>query len=171
MASHSSIIAWRIPWTEEPGGLQSMGSQRVGHSSGTMLYFQVVFLKNSFLCQVFCSILVTVFNPLFPNLFKNEDFFIGKIFFLHSLKRINTSWIKKGINNINLVMLLVNLLNYIYICLKMTYIYMHKNCFLLSIEKMPGIYTYIFFFPQNHLYCQLNPTLYNSWLTGWGQLL
>ena len=30
MASHSSI-AWRIPWTEEPGGLQSMGSQRVGH--------------------------------------------------------------------------------------------------------------------------------------------
>ena len=31
MASHSSILAWRIPWTEEPGGLQSMGSQRVGY--------------------------------------------------------------------------------------------------------------------------------------------
>ena len=31
MATQSSIIAWRIPWTEEPGGLQSMGSQRVGH--------------------------------------------------------------------------------------------------------------------------------------------
>ena len=30
-ATHSSIHAWRIPWTEEPGGLQSMGSQRVGH--------------------------------------------------------------------------------------------------------------------------------------------
>ena len=29
--SHSSILAWRIPWTEEPGKLQSMGSQRVGH--------------------------------------------------------------------------------------------------------------------------------------------
>ena len=29
--SHSRILAWRIPWTEEPGGLQSMGSQRVGH--------------------------------------------------------------------------------------------------------------------------------------------
>ena len=28
MAAHSSILAWRIPWTEEPGGLQSMGSQR-----------------------------------------------------------------------------------------------------------------------------------------------
>ena len=31
MATHSSILAWRIPWTEEPSGLQSMGSQRVGH--------------------------------------------------------------------------------------------------------------------------------------------
>ena len=30
MAIHSSILAWRIPWTEEPGGLQSMGSQRLG---------------------------------------------------------------------------------------------------------------------------------------------
>ena len=30
MASNSSILAWRIPWTEEPGGLQSMGLQRVG---------------------------------------------------------------------------------------------------------------------------------------------
>ena len=32
MATHSSILAWRIPWTEEPGGLQSIGSQRVGHN-------------------------------------------------------------------------------------------------------------------------------------------
>ena len=31
MATHSSILAWRIPWKEEPGRLQSMGSQRVGH--------------------------------------------------------------------------------------------------------------------------------------------
>ena len=31
MATHSSTLAWRIPWTEEPGGLQSMGSQRDGH--------------------------------------------------------------------------------------------------------------------------------------------
>ena len=30
MATHSSVLAWRVPWTEEPGGLQSMGSQRVG---------------------------------------------------------------------------------------------------------------------------------------------
>ena len=32
MASYSSILAWRIPWTEKPGGLQSMGLQRVGHN-------------------------------------------------------------------------------------------------------------------------------------------
>ena len=32
MAAHSSILAWRVPWTQEPGGLQSMGSQRVTHS-------------------------------------------------------------------------------------------------------------------------------------------
>ena len=31
MATHSSILAWRIPWTEEPGRLQSTGSQRIGH--------------------------------------------------------------------------------------------------------------------------------------------
>ena len=31
MAIHSIILAWRIPWTEEPGGLESMGSQSVGH--------------------------------------------------------------------------------------------------------------------------------------------
>ena len=31
MATHSSILAWKIPWTEEPGGLQFMGSKRVGH--------------------------------------------------------------------------------------------------------------------------------------------
>ena len=31
MRTHSTILAWRIPWTEEPGGLQSMGSRRAGH--------------------------------------------------------------------------------------------------------------------------------------------
>ena len=35
MATHSRILTWRIPWTEEPGGLQSMGSQRVRHDSVT----------------------------------------------------------------------------------------------------------------------------------------
>ena len=35
MATHSSILAWEIPWTEEPGSLQSLGSQRVGHDLAT----------------------------------------------------------------------------------------------------------------------------------------
>ena len=38
MATHSSILARRIPWTEEPGGLQSMGSQRVGHDCNDLAY-------------------------------------------------------------------------------------------------------------------------------------
>ena len=41
MVTHSSILTWRIPWTEEPGRLQSMGSQRVGHDGVTnYLYFK-----------------------------------------------------------------------------------------------------------------------------------
>ena len=35
MTTHSSILAWRIPWTDEPGGLQSMGSQKIGHDLET----------------------------------------------------------------------------------------------------------------------------------------
>ena len=37
MAPHSSTLAWKIPWTEEPGRLQSMGSRRVGHDFSTSL--------------------------------------------------------------------------------------------------------------------------------------
>ena len=39
MATRSGILAWRIPWTEEPGGLQSMESQRVGHDWATSLHY------------------------------------------------------------------------------------------------------------------------------------
>ena len=38
MATHSSVLAWKIPWMEEPGRLQSMGSQRVGHDWATSLH-------------------------------------------------------------------------------------------------------------------------------------
>ena len=47
MATHSSILAWRIPWTEEPGKPQSMGSQRVGHDWGTLTF------KNTLLAPLF----------------------------------------------------------------------------------------------------------------------
>ena len=42
MATHPSILAWRIPQTEEPGGLQSMGSQRVGHNLATKQQPQII---------------------------------------------------------------------------------------------------------------------------------
>ena len=41
MATHSSILAWKIPWTEELGGLQSMGSQRIGHNLVTTQQQQI----------------------------------------------------------------------------------------------------------------------------------
>ena len=47
MATHSSILAWKISWTEEPGGLQSTGSQRVGHNwaTNTHTYIFILFFK------------------------------------------------------------------------------------------------------------------------------
>ena len=39
METHSSILAWKIPWMEEPGGVQSIGSQRVGHNQATSFSF------------------------------------------------------------------------------------------------------------------------------------
>ena len=42
MATYSSILAWRIAWSEEPGGLQLMGSQRVGHDGVTNTHMQLI---------------------------------------------------------------------------------------------------------------------------------
>ena len=49
MVSHSNILAWRIPWTEKPGRLQSMGSQRVGHNCATCTFTA---LKASLVAQM-----------------------------------------------------------------------------------------------------------------------
>ena len=49
-ATHSSILAWRIPWTEEPGGLQAIGSQRVGHNWATNITFTIVYQIQLFCC-------------------------------------------------------------------------------------------------------------------------
>ena len=86
MATHSSILAWRIPGTEEPSGLPSMGLQRVGHdwsnletaAAGTSYYSSFLFLESSLagcqkLLRTFCiiyhsrgeSILVQIFYPVF----------------------------------------------------------------------------------------------------------
>ena len=45
MATHSSILAWRILWTEESGGLQSMGSQRVGHDRSDLAHTNTVSIR------------------------------------------------------------------------------------------------------------------------------
>ena len=45
MATHCSTLAWKIPWTKEPGGLQSLGSQRVGHDWATTFHFIHVKIK------------------------------------------------------------------------------------------------------------------------------
>ena len=47
MATHSSVLAWRTLWTDEPGRLQSMGSQRVGHACVTSFHFQGTYLTIS----------------------------------------------------------------------------------------------------------------------------
>ena len=49
MATHSSVLAWKIPWTEDPGRLQSMGSQRVGHDWASLLSF---FPRGFLLCRI-----------------------------------------------------------------------------------------------------------------------
>ena len=60
MATHSSILAWRIPWTEEPGGLQSTGSQRVRHDWASDLTWESKRIPEKhllllyWLCQSFC---------------------------------------------------------------------------------------------------------------------
>ena len=46
MVTYSSILAWRIPWTEEPGGLQSMGLQRVGHDLSDMTTHTYMYLSH-----------------------------------------------------------------------------------------------------------------------------
>ena len=51
MATHSSILAWRIPWTEESDGLQSVGSQRVGHGWSNFTHTLADFLQEG-LCHV-----------------------------------------------------------------------------------------------------------------------
>ena len=65
METHSSILAWRIPWTEEPGRLQSIGSQRVGHNWSDLAHTQGRTLVDEFnqypvkpaiLCVWICSV-------------------------------------------------------------------------------------------------------------------
>ena len=64
MATHCSILAWIIPWTEKPGGLQSMGLQRVGHNWVINTFTFNIFLGNSFInCPSILSYFFYFFSP------------------------------------------------------------------------------------------------------------
>ena len=69
MATHSSILAWKIPWTEEPGGLQSMGSQRVRHDWVTRQ--QAALKKNKIKCNL---------NKCPEHKYRNAQFWSAAIF-------------------------------------------------------------------------------------------
>ena len=57
MATHSSVLAWRIPWTKKPGGLQSMGSHRVGHDCSDLAGRQsIVSFKVCVSLLIFCLV-------------------------------------------------------------------------------------------------------------------
>ena len=90
MATHSSILAWGIPWMEEPGGLQSMGSQRVRHNWASSLHFTslyvitVVLNFSVQLCtseQVYLCILKTCWTHSFENFFWYKFFKIFCVFY------------------------------------------------------------------------------------------
>ena len=92
MATHSSMLAWRIPWTEEPGGLQSMGLQRVGHDGMTEYDLAIQLLG------------IYVERPIIqkdrcPPVFTEELFTIAKAW--KQLKCPPTGeWIKEGVVHI-----------------------------------------------------------------------
>ena len=91
MATHSSVLAWRIPWAEEPSGLQSMGLHRVGHNWATNTH-QILRVKilNNFLLWIWigkrgCRSYVPLM-PIIP--FFTFHFSISKLFNLKNISRI-----------------------------------------------------------------------------------
>ena len=66
MATYSSTLAWKIPWTEERGGLQSTGSQRVGHNWATSLHFTMIstreYSRSTWKECIFCDVEWNVLN-------------------------------------------------------------------------------------------------------------
>ena len=74
MATHSSTLAWRIPWTEEPGRLQSMGLQSVRHNCVTNFHFQrtlnsLLLLQSLLTANIAANIFIYLFIYLFISAF------------------------------------------------------------------------------------------------------
>ena len=87
-ACTSTILAWRIPWTKEPGRLQSMGSQRVGHSRVTKSYFFL--LRVTFFFVTFFLLLFQFLSNPWNTESSNPQFSISNTFFYFKKKDYGT---------------------------------------------------------------------------------
>ena len=83
MATHSRILAWRIPWTKEPGGLQSMGSQRVGHDGAKNTFtYRDKYISTRLVYNIGSSSFPFCCFPLFLSLIAEEGFLISPCYSL-----------------------------------------------------------------------------------------
>ena len=88
MATHSSVLAWRLPWTEEPGGLQSTGSQRVKHNWSEVAGTHALTHKLVQACLALASIPVALTaSQLAPSVFSYQEHTEHCIFRRPSLPR------------------------------------------------------------------------------------
>ena len=94
MATHSSILAWKIPWTEKPGRLQSMGLQRVRHDEVTSLTHSFILLQGLYSSIFFKQFffLISLFKtttfplpPIFSMLFLKQNFLKNLLAMAHSM--------------------------------------------------------------------------------------
>ena len=76
MATHSTALAWKIPWTEEPGGLQSMGLQRVGHDWRDLALGLSIFVTTCPIGNHLRQFLVSIYKPPNP-----RDLYLEFLFF------------------------------------------------------------------------------------------
>ena len=77
MAIHSSTLAWRIPWKEEPGRLQSMGSQRVGHDLATSLSVQFSSVQSLSRVQLFATLWTVAYQAPPSMGFSRSEYWSG----------------------------------------------------------------------------------------------
>ena len=90
MATHSSIPAWRIPWTEEPGGLQSTGPQRVGHDWSKLAHMQARQMQSCYVgsSPSFVNLLKLSKDNLYLHLLMQEDLKIN----LNYIPELFSAW-------------------------------------------------------------------------------
>ena len=113
MAPHSSTPAWKIPWTEEPGALQSMGSQRVGHNWATSLFFLFYCWQRHTDCCCYCgflSLFVIEYNEKFHLRVRKVErqFFPIQAYILSSLKSLHLrplriTWVTNSCFRMNVI--------------------------------------------------------------------